>query len=168
MELEEMMEQYTPYLLKLSFLYVKDRQVAEDIVQDVFVKLYKNRATLADVLNPKSFLAKITINQCKDYLKSWHAKKVSVMSFLKPESFVQKNQLIVREEQIAVGLAVMKLPLKYREIIILYYFDEQTIPIIAELLHLPLGTVKTRLIKARKLLQESLENVEWEELLHET
>ena len=168
MEIEEMMEQYTPYLLKLSFLYVKDRQIAEDIVQDVFVKLYKNRAMFADVLNPKGFLAKITINQCKDYLKSWHAKKVSVMSLFKPESFVHKNDLIEREEQIEVGLAVMKLPLKYREIIILYYFDEQTLSVIAELLHLPLGTVKTRLIKARKLLKESLDNVEWEVLLNET
>ena len=81
------------------------------------------------------------------------------------KSFHERNTLIEQEENVEIGLAVMKLPVKYRELIILYYFDEQSIPSISNMLHLPQGTVKTRLIKARRILKEMLQTDRWEVLL---
>lgn len=165
-EIEDLMKEYTTYLLKLSYLYVGDRQIAEDIVQDVFLKLYRKFGTQIIADSPKSYIVRMTINQSKDYLKSWHAKKIKAMEMLGfDKSFHERNTLIEQEENVEIGLAVMKLPVKYRELIILYYFDEQSIPSISNMLHLPQGTVKTRLIKARRILKEMLQTDRWEVLL---
>lgn len=159
------MEDYTTYLLKLSYLYVQDRQIAEDIVQEVFVKLYHQNPTNIEPGKEKSYIVKMTINRCKDYLKSWHFQKIQVKSILGLErSYKQKDHMILEEEQSQIGREIFKLPLKYREVLILYYFEEQSVSAISELLHIPLGTVKTRLIKSRNLLKERLHQSEWEVL----
>ncbi|MBD8032546.1 sigma-70 family RNA polymerase sigma factor [Solibacillus merdavium] len=162
MDFERLVHTYTNYLLKLSFLYVKDRQAAEDIVQDVWLKVMLSKN---EITNEKSYLVQITVNQCKDYLKSWRYKKVRVIDVLGFERGTsQQDELIILEEKSAVGKAVWQLPFKYREIIILYYYDTQTVRDIAFTLKLAEGTVKTRLIKARKLLKEQLNESDWEVL----
>ncbi|MEK4129640.1 sigma-70 family RNA polymerase sigma factor [Solibacillus sp. FSL W8-0474] len=162
MDFERLVHTYTNYLLKLSFLYVKDRQAAEDIVQDVWLKVMLSKN---EITSEKSYLVQITVNQCKDYLKSWRYKKVRVIDVLGFErSASQKDELIVIEEKSDIGKAVWQLPIKYREIIILYYYDTQTVHEVAFTLKLAEGTVKTRLIKARKLLKEQLNESDWEVL----
>lgn len=164
-DLERWVQDYTTYLLKISYLYVKDRQAAEDIVQDVFMKLYHSEQEYVEQGFEKNYLVTLTINRCKDYLKSWHYRKMQVKDMLGLErGYSQKDALVTAEENAEIGLAVLALPLKYREIIILYYFEEQTVYQIADTLMLPLGTVKTRLIKARNLLKEQLQQSEWEVL----
>ena len=61
----------------------------------------------------------------------------------------------------------MRLPLKHREALVYYYFEEMTIPSIAQLLQIPQSTVKTRLVRGRELLKAELKGIEWEVLLHE-
>ena len=69
-----MIEEHAAHLLRLAYLYVKNRQTAEDIVQEVFIKFsqrgYEERGQL------RAYLSTLTINQSKDYLKSWHYKKL--------------------------------------------------------------------------------------------
>ena len=79
MEFERLVNTYTNYLLKLSFLYVKDRQAAEDIVQDVWIKVMLSKN---EITSEKSYLVQITVNQCKDYLKSWRYRKVRIIDVL--------------------------------------------------------------------------------------
>ena len=71
MQFVEAVENYTEYLLKLSYLYVKDRQVAEDIVQEVYVKLYEKHGDIIDLHNARSYIVQMTVNRCKDYFRSW-------------------------------------------------------------------------------------------------
>ena len=165
MDLNRWIEQYTTHLLKMSFFYVKDRQVAEDIVQDVFLKLYEQPHHYVDNGNEKAFLVRLTINRSKDYLKSWYFRKMQfkeIMSFDK--GYEQSDQLVIEEEQQVIGEAILALPLKYREVLVLHYFEEQTVAEMSTLLQIPLGTVKTRLIKARQLLKISLQKEVWEVL----
>lgn len=69
-----MIEEHAAHLLRLAYFYVKNRQTAEDIVQEVFIKFsqrgYEERGQL------RAYLSTLTINQSKDYLKSWHYKKL--------------------------------------------------------------------------------------------
>jgi len=108
----------------MSFLHVKDKLIAEDIVQ-------------------------ITINACQDYFRSWHYRKVQVTDLF------SHNEKIVPHSVIATNVAdhVLNLPLNYREVVILHYFDEQGTAEISQILNIPVGTVKTRLQKARQLLK---------------
>ena len=148
MQFVEAVENYTEYLLKLSYLYVKDRQVAEDIVQEVFVKLYQKHGKKLDIHNPQGYIVQMTVNKCKDYFRSWQYRKIQVRDlFGQPE----KVAPIIAEFEIIEE--VLKLPLKYREVITLYYFDDYSVNQVSTLLSLPVATVKTRLQRGRSLLK---------------
>ena len=149
MQFVEAVKNYTEYLLKLSYLYVKDRQVAEDIVQEVFVKLYEKHGDTIDLHNARSYIVQMTINRCKDYFRSWQYRKVQVLDL-----FGQQHEKVapqVAEPEIIEE--VLQLPLKYREVIVLYYYDDCAVNQVATLLSLPIATVKTRLQRGRSLLK---------------
>lgn len=152
MKFTDAVEQHTTYLLKMSYLYVKDRQLAEDIVQEVFVKLYQKYGEHLPLENPKGYLVQMTVNRCRDYFRSWHYRKVQVADI-----FVNNEKADhPPSERSDLAEHVIKLPLKYREVVILHYFDEQGTAEISTLLNIPIGTVKTRLQKARRLLKGTL------------
>lgn len=164
--LEEMIEEHAAHLLRLAYFYVKNRQTAEDIVQEVFIKFsqrgYEERGQL------RAYLSTLTINQSKDYLKSWHYKKLLLQEkIFSVQGNKQRDELMAAEERSQIGAAILKLSLTYREPIILYYFEEMKIRDIAQLLGIAENTVKTRLRRAREALKPHLKQEEWEVLRHE-
>jgi len=164
----QLMEQHTERLIRVAYYYTKDLQIAEDLVQDVFIKFYHKQSSLKDVADISAYLSRMTINRCKDYLKSWHVRKVQFQQ--KWVEQVEKNEFnrfIQKDEEQIIGEAIMRLPLKHREALVYYYFEEMTIPAIAQLLQIPQSTVKTRLVRGRELLKTELQDIEWEVLLHE-
>lgn len=162
------MQEHTDYLLKLAYLYVKDWPAAEDIVQDVFLAYYQKFKQFEERSTLKTYLARMTINKCKDYLKSWsYRKQVLTNSFSNPTKKVS-NRMVEEDEKLELADAVLQLPLKYREVIIYYYFEELSILEVSLMLSLSDNTVKTRLRKSRALLKNQLEHtIQWEVLLHE-
>ena len=74
----EAMEAYSDYLLRIAYLYVKDWQVAEDIVQDAFLTYYMKFEQFEERASLKTYLVRIVINKCKDYLKSWRYRKLTL------------------------------------------------------------------------------------------
>jgi len=164
--LEEMIEEHAAHLLRLAYFYVKNRQTAEDIVQEVFIKFsqrgYEERGQL------RAYLSTLTINQSKDYFKSWHYKKLLLQEkIFSVQGNKQRDELVAAEERSQIGAAILKLSLTYREPIILYYFEEMKIRDIAQLLGIAENTVKTRLRRAREALKPHLKQEEWEVLRHE-
>lgn len=162
------MEQHTERLIRVAYYYTKDLQIAEDLVQEVFIKFYHKQSSLKEVTDISAYLSRMTINRCKDYLKSWHVRKVQFQQ--KWVEQVEKNEFnrfVQQDEEQIIGEAIMRLPLKHREALVYYYFEEMTIPSIAQLLQIPQSTVKTRLVRGRELLKTELQDIEWEVLLHE-
>src|SRR5690625_3225553 len=80
--LEKIMIEHGSDLLRLAFSYVKHRETTKDMVQSTFIKCYENLDNFRFESSIKTWLYRITINQCKDYLKSWHFRKVQAKSFL--------------------------------------------------------------------------------------
>jgi len=164
----KLMEQHTERLIRVAYYYTKELQTAEDLVQDVFIKFYHKQSSLKGVEDVPAYLTRMTINRCKDYLKSWHVRKVQFQQ--KWVEQVQKEEFdrfVQQDEEQIIGEAIMRLPLKHREALVYYYFEEMTIPSIAQLLQIPQSTVKTRLVRGRELLKAELKGIEWEVLLHE-
>lgn len=165
-QLEEIMNDYTKYLLRIGYYYTKDLEISKDLAQDVFIKFY-----YADYENQgqlKSYLATLMANRCKDYLKSWGYRKLVLQQTLVNESFFhQKDEFIQREEREILDEAILSLKIKLREVIVYYYLEEMTTREIANILYIPESTVKTRLQTARKKLKEQLHHHVWEVLLHE-
>src|SRR3954447_26350105 len=81
-ELKEMMIHYTEPLIRLAYYYVKDLQVAEDVVQEVFIKFYENKSNYEERGELKAFLSRMTVNKSKDYLKSWANRKIQLQNKL--------------------------------------------------------------------------------------
>lgn len=162
MNIEALIDNYSDYLYRIAFIYTKDTQVAEEVVQDVFLRFYKTnqydgRASV------KTYLTKMTINRSYDYLRSWkHRRTVVFEAFTKTAQSAEKV-VIHEEERGEVTAAVLKLPIKYREVLLLHYYEQLSVQEIATLCQLPLSTVKSRLQRARKQLKTLLPQ-HWEVL----
>ncbi len=153
------MEQQGDYLKRLIFTYVKDLQKAEDIVQDVFIKFYKNLEHFEERSSIKTYLYRIAINECHNYIRSWHYRKLDLTEKIKMWTYrtsVEMEYLQIEQNQTITEL-VCNLPVKYREVIWLYYYAELSVTEISGLLNCSANTVKTRLARGRKLVKATIE-----------
>ena len=166
-ELQNIMDTYAEKLLRIAYFYTKSAQTAEDIVQDVFISfyytnLYKEQGELS------AYLSKMTINKSKAYLKSWSYRTFLLkdkLDILHKTDTV--HHIICDHETYMIEQAILKLPLKVREPIVYFYYEDMKIKEIATLLDIPESTVKTRLTKAKQLLKKDLSKTDWEVLLHD-
>ncbi|MFJ7763765.1 sigma-70 family RNA polymerase sigma factor [Bacillus toyonensis] len=133
--IDEIMNKYGQEALQLVYSYVNNKEVAEDLTQDIFVKCYKSLHTYKGNSNLKTWLWRIAINHCKDYLKSWYNKKVIVteddFTYMKSQKESVEQTVIQNAEDSRLASAVMNLLIKYREVIYLFYYEELAIKEIA-------------------------------------
>ncbi|MBT2758200.1 sigma-70 family RNA polymerase sigma factor [Mesobacillus foraminis] len=159
--IDEIMHRHGQEILQLVYSYVKNRSIAEDLTQDIFVKCYKSLHTYSGKARIRTWLWRIAINHCKDYLKSWYARNVILTEKEAEPAYHQdktvEQKVIQKSEDQELAEAVMELPIKYREVIYLFYFEELSIKEISEVTDIKENTVKTRLRRAKDLLKERLE-----------
>ena len=145
-------EQYTTYLLKLSYLIVGNKHFAEDIVQEVFINFYDQFGDHPQLDNTKSYLVKMTMNGCHKYLTSWRYRITKLKGIISKEAHQEPSQV----GQAELLYTISKLPVNYREVILLYYFGEQTTIEMAKTLNCPISTVNARLQRAHQRLDRTL------------
>ncbi len=159
--IDEIMNKYGQEVLQLVYSYLNNKEVAEDLTQDIFVKCYKSLHTYKGKSNVKTWLWRIAINHCKDYIKSWYNKKVIVtedeFAYMESQKESVEQTVIQNAEDRELASAVMSLPIKYREVIYLFYYEELSIKEIAIVIEVKENTIKTRLKKAKELLKKGLE-----------
>ncbi|MFD2442855.1 sigma-70 family RNA polymerase sigma factor [Bacillus sp. CGMCC 1.16607] len=160
--LEDIMDEYGERLTKLAYTYLQDWGKAQEVVQDVFVICYKHLEEYNTINSYKSWIYRVTINRCKDKLRSsffqrfiFNSKELKDLnsSELTPEDKVLKS-----DEEEFLSECVQLLPVKYREAIILFYYEELSIDEMSSLLDLNPNTIKTRLRRSRDLLKKILES----------
>jgi RNA polymerase sigma-70 factor, ECF subfamily len=161
---EFLAEQYGYEIYKLAFFYLKDKGLAEDVTQEVFVKcLEKVDQFNGNSEQAKYWLLKITTNKCKDILKSLRYKFTLLSSnnleSLQSREPSQENKFIQKYEEAELVSKILKLPIKYREVIILFYYQELTIKEISTILAMSENTVKSRLHRGKEKLKASLKGV---------
>lgn len=110
----------------------------------------------------------MTANKAKDYLKSWHYQRLVFQEKWHSLKNQQQDALVIHDEEQLISTAVLRLPMKEREIIAYYYLEGLTLKAISELIQINENTLKSRLVKARKLLKAQLPEVEWEVLKDDT
>ena len=158
----KIMKTYGNDVLRVAYIYVKDKQRSEDICQDVFVKALINKTYLFPEDKQRAWLMKVTMNTCKNHLKSYWNKNVNFDNEIVVENRGNEieGQIIQEESKKIIVQAIYELPEKYKEIIILYYYQEYDTTKIAGILGLPRGTVKSRFLRARELLYQKIGNKE--------
>lgn len=155
---EELYEKYANDVLRVSYFYLGDRQRAEDVCQDVFVRLITNAPDLQEG-REKAWLLKVALNRCRDLWRGAWLKRV-VLGSPTFELIPAPDDHERREDEEAVMTAIYQLPASFRETIMLYYYQGYGINEIAEMLDLPEGTISSRLSRARKKLEEILKESE--------
>jgi RNA polymerase sigma factor (sigma-70 family) len=160
--LVELMNSYGDYLLRTAILLVKDKQIAEEVVQDTFITAFDKIYQLADPGKLKSWLTSILVNNCRSQQRKRYWKDAFfpfnlIERYQKDEGTLgPEDQLLNLMENQQLAVAIHDLDYKYREAIILFYFNEMKINEIAHYLEVNENTIKSRLTRGRSLLKEIL------------
>ena len=154
-ELQQIMDEYGEYCLRLAYLYTKDWALAEEIAQDTFLAYYKQHFRQQSSI--KTYLTRIVINKSKNALRFKWAKKRQPI-YIEPE-LIPSNEhtYLQKEQQQTLTNALLQLPIKYREPIILHYYQQFSVSEIADMLTTKENTVKTRLKRGRDQLKQLLQ-----------
>ena len=145
---EELVSQNQDKLLRTCYLYLRDRQLAEDAVQETFVRLIRSETGFADREHEKAWLIVTVSNVCKDMLKSRKRTEVSLDE--------QSGLSAPASEPNAVLEAILALPDLYKTAVYLFYCEGYTAREIAAMLGEKPNTVMTHIRRARGLLKKSL------------
>ena len=152
--ISRMIKTYEKDLLRLCCVYLKDSSMAEDAVQETFLKAYKNLHSFRGESSEKTWLIRIAINVCKDMQRTAWFRIIGRMVNLDD---VQIPQVQEHDVKSAVVAEIMRLPKKLKEVVLLYYYEDMNQSEIAEILNVSITTVHRRLEKARALLKDMLE-----------
>ena len=145
-------------LLRLCTLYLGDVHLAEDAVQETLLKAWRNADRFRGGGSEMTWVTRIAINVCKSYLRSpWHRRRVP------PQAMDTLSTPAPQAPDDTLPRTIMALPVKYREVVILYYYQEFKAYEIAQLLHISVSTVTVRLSRARKALREELKGWYYDE-----
>lgn len=144
-ELEQCIRLYHSTIYRLALSYVRNTAEAEDICQEAFVKLMDYGGEFAANENRKAWLIRVTVNLSKNFLRS--------ARFMRNVELDDNIRDTVPEEYEELYDAVMALPIKYRSIVHLYYYEGYSVKEIADILKISASAVTTRMTRARGLLK---------------
>lgn len=146
--IERVMIEYSDMVYKLAYARTKNKYDAEDVLQEVFLRYLRRKPEFEGSEHEKAWFLRVTINCSKNLFASFTKHRTS--------SFMENLNGITDDEKV-LGEFLTKLPIKYRTVIHLFYYEELKILEIAELLSLKESTVKMQLTRARRLLKEYME-----------
>lgn len=152
--LYRLVDEYQTALLRMCYVYLHDTALAEDAVQETYLKAYKALDTFRGESSEKTWLMRIAINTCRDMLRSTWFRHLDRR--VTPED-LPDTTLQPQAEDLDLTLAVMQLPAKFKEVVLLYYYQDMTTTEIANALGVSQSTVSARLKRARSKLRMMLE-----------
>ena len=150
-DLRAVYDRNMPRVYRLCYLRLGHREDAEDAAQNVFFRWMRHPAVFRSEEHEKAYFIRAACNECKNIKRSfWHSRRESIDDL--PESIAQTEDALPEE----TGLLNL-LPLKYRDVMYLFYYEEYPAAEIAKLLGRNESTVRTQLQTGRKLLRAALD-----------
>jgi RNA polymerase sigma-70 factor (ECF subfamily) len=137
-------------ILRLAFSYMKSREDAEDMVQEVLIRFMQSAKAFENEQHMKAWLLQVCANGCKDRLRSASRRRETAM----PEGYEPAGQEEIYEGDSEILQQVMRLPEKYRSVIHLYYYEEYSTKEIADILEKKETTVRSLLKRGRDKLKD--------------
>ena len=157
---EEIFVEFSDYIFKVAFTLTHSQFLADDILQESFIRIFKNYHTFDESKPIKPWIYKIVLNTFREIKRKqkWlifkeHLPESKEANYLKVE-----DQLIKEEVEKELIVSISKLPDKYKEALVLYYFEDFTLKEISEILSIPIGTCKSRIHYAIKKLNKLCKN----------
>ena len=151
MSVEDVFDRYADTVYRLAYARTKNKYDAEDVLQTVFLRLVRADTVFTDGEHLKAWLIRVTVNVSKNLLSSAWMRLTDPM----PEALCDEPQDVSE-----VFFAVRKLPLKYRTVIHLFYYEDYSCARIGQILGVKEATVRTRLKRGRERLAAELKGEE--------
>lgn len=156
----EIIKTYGNELLRTVYLMLGDFQEAEDIIQETLWLVIHKPESYRENRNFKSYLFTIALNLARDRLRSFWRKRIKLDDQLKHSKAISSSaeELALKNFRYkSVTAHVLNLPVDYKTVIVLHYYQEMSIIEISEILNWPEGTVKSKLHRARTQLKKQIE-----------
>lgn len=148
---------YSGMILRVCFTYSLGRADAQDVCQNIFLKLLQLDRKFDNEGETRAFILRMAINECKDILKSgWRRRSVPL------DELIEREIPFLPTEDTGVLTTVQRLPVKYREVIYLYYYEGYNAEEIAAMVGAKPAAIRQRLARARAKLKQELEGSEYE------
>ena len=148
-------QKYMDMIFRVAFSYLKSREDADDVVQNVLLALYRAKKPFQSEAHLKAWLVRVAVNESKKLLRSPWRRRADV-----PIEDLAETLAFEQPEDGALFAAIMALETKYRAVIVLYYYEGYSIAETARLLGVPAATVGTQLARARQRLKDDLTEAE--------
>lgn len=156
--IEEWITLYGDDILRLAYLYTRDRSKSEDVFQEVFIRAYRKSDSFRGDSSIKTWLLRITMNVCRDMMREFWWRRVMVVA--PPEQIDRglsaEHQALLHDRNDTLLQTVYAIPRSFKEVILLYYYEELETKEISTVLRIPEGTVRSRLHRAREHLKQQL------------
>ena len=158
---DEVIRHYSSMVYRIALTKTKSSHDAEDVFQEVFLKLFMNKKPFESEEHRKAWLIRVTLNCCNShFVAPWNKNVSSLDDALLSVLADEEAESDFREEQSDVYAEILRLPQNMREVILLYYYEEMSIREIAFSLNTTEANVKKRLSRARQKLRLELEDSE--------
>ncbi len=146
-------DKYKDTIYRIALNYFGNRHDADDMVQDVLMKLYTSNKQFESEEHIRNWLIRVTVNSCRNTLRMpWRSRNVAFSELSATTTFEH-------QEQSDLFLSVMGLPEKYRTVLYFFYYEDFSVKEISQLLKLKESAVTTRLSRARNQLKNKLAEV---------
>ena len=149
-ELIQIYNRHVDTVYRICFMFMKNRHDAEDMVQNTFLKLMKDKTVFQSEEHEKAWLIRTAANLCRDHFRYWWSKTTGLKEVTETDAVQSRATDDILEK-------VMALPPKYKTAIYLYYYEGYSTVEIAEILKKDPSTVRGYLHKGRKILKLELE-----------
>lgn len=154
-QMEKYFKEYYPLAYRVAFSQTGNHADAEDITQEVFIRLLLQEQTYESEEHEKAWMIRVTLNLSRDLLKSkWQKDSVGMDNIPEKELGTFRIPFLEEDDTLRV---VLTLPEKYKNCLYLFYYEDYSIREIADILEMQENTVKTNLRRGRDKLKERLE-----------
>ncbi|MDE6641654.1 MAG: sigma-70 family RNA polymerase sigma factor [Acetatifactor sp.] len=147
-EIEKIYERQADTVYRVCFSFMKNASDAEDMVQETFLKLISCKKKFESEEHEKAWLIVTASNTCKDELRRLKRRLENMNVFMHRGNTVQREDSEIRQQ-------VLDLPVKYRQVIYLYYYEGYRTAEIADMFHCSESTIRNQLLRGRKILQRN-------------
>ncbi|MEK3885323.1 RNA polymerase sigma factor SigW [Paenibacillus sp. PL2-23] len=165
----ELVDLYQDKLYHMAYRMLSNRQEAEDVVQDTFLRVYKNLDRFDETLKFSTWIYRIATNLCIDRLRkrkptysldaeSQEYEGLDGYSMIPSDNKTPETELILSDTQRIIHQAMESLPPKYKTVMMLRYIQDLSLQEVGDILGMPVTTIKTRVHRGREFLRKKLEH----------
>ena len=155
MSFEQVLKKYADAVTRVCIIHCGNQTDAQDCFQNVFLKLYQRDIDFESEAHIRAWLIRVAVNECTDWYRQFWKRRIILT-----DEIPDRNLELTEEQEDSVIPYLIKLPFKYRRILYCHYYEDKKISEMAIELKLSENTVKTQLVRGRKLLERNMKKAQ--------